>query len=158
QLADWFQRHRAAVTAALGGTLPPDWLDRPAHELIDPRTTTCPPSFRAHRDDIAAAMTALALADNKGPNLAVIQSYTAHSVERLRPDFAATPGTKARNRPVLRSPAPAGGLFSFAGILEFVTAATRVERHLRPGDADFKSLLFVPTGRGRVAGIYDVGV
>lgn len=141
----WFVRHRQDVERALGH-LPDDWMSRPAHELISghPLGST---AFRVTSDDLAAAMVLLAVVDNKGPNLSTIQSYTADSVERANDDAAFVTGIKARNREVLRTPAPAGGIYSYAGLLEFVTAATRVARHFRGQNDDFNRLLFV-TSRG----------
>ncbi|MDQ0259479.1 hypothetical protein [Sinomonas atrocyanea] len=144
----WFIRHRQAVTDGLG-SLPRDWLTVDADRLLGGRTD-CPAAFRVERDDLAAAMVLLALADNKGPNLSTILSYTADSIERVNDDAAFVTGIKARNREVLRTPAPAGGLFSYGGLLEFVTAATRVERHIRNEGEDFDRLLFVCTGKTTV--------
>jgi hypothetical protein len=142
----WFVRHRQDVERALG-YLPDDWMSRPATELINghPRGSI---AFRVTSADLSAAMVLLAVADNKGPNLSTIQSYTADPVERANDDAAFVTGIKARNREVLRTPAPAGGIFSYAGLLEFVTAATRVARHLRGQNKDFDRLLFV-TSRGK---------
>lgn len=140
----WFLRHRNAVADSLG-ELPADWLTRPATELVGEHRFL-PPSFTVTVDELAAAMVLLSLADNRGPNLSVMQSYTADSVERANDDAAFVTGVKARNREVLRTPAPAGGLFSYGGLLEFVTSATRVERHFRSHSNEFDRLLFVPTG------------
>lgn len=143
QLSGWFIRHRDAVKRYLGN-LPHDWMHRPSLIRAD-GVLASREDFRVDRDDLAAAMVALALADNKGPNLSTIRSYTADSVERANDHAAFVTGVKARNRQVLRTPAPAGGLYSFAGILEFVTAATRIERQYRHENQDFDRLLFVPT-------------
>ncbi|MFJ5535108.1 hypothetical protein [Streptomyces sp. NPDC093261] len=146
RIGDWYQRHRAAVRQALGG-LPRDWLHRSATELLVSGKES---AFVVGSADLAAAAALLSLIDNKGPNWSVIVSYTADSVERAGDDAAFATGVKARNRRVQRSPAPAGGLFSYGGLLEFVTAATRVARHLRDDGSDFARLLFVPTEGRRV--------
>ncbi|MGJ9371693.1 hypothetical protein [Nesterenkonia sp. CF4.4] len=151
QIGQWFQRHREAVRIALG-SLPHDWLHRDATQLVPEGTKTCPPSFTVKRDDLAAAMVLLALIDDKGPNLATIQSCTSDSVERASDDTGFVTAIKARNREVLRTPAPAGGLYSYGGLLEFVAAATRVDRMLRSGGTDFDRLLFVATGAITVLG------
>lgn len=149
RVADWFRRHRDGVRQALGGDLPRDWLARPATDLTRVGDKV-PHSLRAWPDDLAAAMVLLALVDDKGPNLSVILSHTADSVERAGEDTAFTTSVKARNRQVLRTPAPASGLFSYGGLLEFVTAATRVDRHLRDDGSDFARLLFVAKGDSAV--------
>lgn len=142
----WYLRHRQAVAEALGH-VPVDWLTLPASELVGRRRrVVVPPSFQVEADDLAAAMVLLALVDNKGPNLSVIQSYTSDSVERANSEAAFVTGVKARNHEVLRTPAPAGGIFSYGGLLEFVTAATRVDRHLRLHGKEFDRLLFVASG------------
>ncbi|NUU06365.1 hypothetical protein [Leifsonia sp. C5G2] len=145
-VGDWFLRHRRDVEMALG-TLPRDWMTRPAQELISGHPHGAA-AFRVTSADLAAAMILLALIDNKGPNLSTIQSYTVDSVERSNEDAAFVTGIKARNHQVLKTPAPAGGIFSYAGLLEFVAAATRVARHLRDQNEDFSRLLFV-TSRGQ---------
>jgi len=149
-VGDWFRRHRDAVRDALGGDLPRDWLRRPAADLLAGVGDTVPESLRAAPADLAAAMVLLSLVDDKGPNLSVIESHTGDSVERAGDDAAFTTSVKGRNRQVLRTPAPAGGLFSYGGLLEFVTAATRVDRHLRDDGSDFARLLFVATGHTAV--------
>lgn len=149
QVGDWFQRHRCAVRDALGSELPRDWLRVPATALVPGAMNQCPDQFRVTPRDLAAAMVLLCLLDDKGPNLSVIQSHTSDSVEASGDDAAFVTSVKARNRQVLRTPAPSGGLFSYGGLLQFVTAATRVERHMRDDGSDFSRLLFVPTGQGR---------
>ncbi|PWB97821.1 hypothetical protein [Homoserinimonas hongtaonis] len=154
QVADWYSRHRKVVGAVLGA-LPKDWLHLSVEDLVIRREFESS-AFRIERGDLAAAMVLLALADDKGPNLATIQSYTSDSVERASEDAAFVNGVKARNRQVLRTPAPAGGLFSYGGLLEFVTAATRVDRHFRDHSEDFDRLLFIPTGGNTVMSAPDV--
>ncbi|MET0886469.1 MAG: hypothetical protein ABWX92_08465 [Mycetocola sp.] len=148
-VADWYDRYRSAITERLGH-LPKRWISLNAQQLIDPETLDCPAEFEVRRDDLAAAMVLLALIDDKGPNLSTIQSYTSASVERASEDAAFVTGVKARNRQILRTPAPAGGLFSYGGLLEFVTAATVVERHFRNSGSGFDTLLFVATGDDHV--------
>lgn len=145
----WFVQHRTAVREALGGDLPHDWMRLPAEDLCDADGTTCPKEFVVLPHDLAAAMVLLSLLDDKGPNLSVIHSHTCDSVEAAG-DAAFVTSVKARNRQVLRTPAPNGGLYSYAGLLEFVTAATRVERHIRDDGSDFARLLFVATGSDTV--------
>lgn len=146
----WYVRHQEAVSEALGG-LPDNWLRIDAALLVPNRTDEgCPPQFEVKQSDLAAAMVLLALIDNEGPNLATIQSYTCDSVERAGDDTSFVTGVKARNRQILRTPAPAGGLYSYGGLLEFVTAATRVDRLFRQHSRNFDGLLFVATGATRV--------
>ena len=138
----WFIRYRAAVTNAFDGDLPRHWLQLDAEQLLEVADSDDPALYPT-RDNLTAAMTLLALADNRGPNLSTIQSYTSTSVERANHDAAFTTGVKARNRTVLRGPAPANGIFSYGGLLEFVAAATLLARHRREGSQDFRRLLFV---------------
>ncbi|WP_284989487.1 hypothetical protein [Arthrobacter sp. efr-133-TYG-120] len=150
-VADWYVRHREAVQAALGN-LPVDWLHADAARFVPEQARETPPQFIVRRKDLAAAMVLLALVDDKGPNLATIQSYTSDSVERSGDMGSFVTGAKARNHQILRSPSPAGGLFSYGGLLEFITAATRVDRMFRNHNADFDRLLFVATGASTVVG------
>ena len=143
-VADWYTRHRSAVAATLGEQRK-DWLTVPAQTLIEAANYS-PTSFKVTISDLAPAMILLSLIDNKGPNLSVMRSYTSDSAERSNNNAGFTTGVKARSKEVLRTPAPAGGLFSYLGLLEFLTAATRVDRHLRQHSDDFDRLLFVPSG------------
>lgn len=145
----WFVQHQNSVRKALGGDLPRDWLRLPAETLCR-GATSLPDDFIVDGRDLGAAMVLLSLIDDKGPNLSVIHSHTSDSVIRAGDDAAFVTSVKARNRQVLRTPAPSGGLFSYAGLLEFVTAATRVERHFRDDGSDFARLLFVATGATKV--------
>ena len=152
----WYARHREAVRTALVG-LPDDWLHVDAALLIpDPTEERCPPQFAVKEADLAAAMVLLALVDDEGPNLATIQSYTCDSVERAGNHASFVTGVKARNRQIPRTPAPAGGLYSYGGLLEFLTAATRVDRVFRNHSLDFNRLLFVATGSPRAMNRDDV--
>lgn len=137
RVGEWWQRYRETVRTALGGDLPADWLRLPAAELLSARRALPSDAVEVGADDLAAAMVLTALLDDKGPNLSVIQSYTADSDERSNDEAAFVTGTKARNREVIRTPAPAGGLVSFGGVLEFVTAATTVARSARARGTDF---------------------
>lgn len=145
----WFVRHQNSVRKALHGDLPGDWLRLPAENLCA-GATSLPNDFRVHARDLCAAMVLLSLLDDKGPNLSVIHSHTSDSVTHAGDDAAFVTSVKARNRQVLRTPAPKGGLFSYAGLLEFITAATRVERYFRDDGSDFARLLFVATGSTKV--------
>ncbi|PZE68770.1 hypothetical protein DEI83_02230 [Curtobacterium sp. MCBD17_021] len=140
-VAAWYTRHRAAVAAALGEQRK-DWLSVPAEILIRAENYSRS-SFFVTIDDLVPAMILLSLVDNKGPNLSVMRSYTSDSVERSNSGAGFATGVKARNKELLRTPAPARGLFSYLGLLEFLTAATRVDRHLRRHSDDFDRLLFV---------------
>jgi hypothetical protein len=155
RVGEWYRRHRAAVESVLGG-LPRDWLDVDVSLLLPDKPQGCPEEFAVNRFDLAAAMVLLALADDKGPNLSVIRSYTCDSLERANDEAGFVSGVKARNREVMRTPSPAGGIYSYGGLLEFVTAATRVDRFYRTQTNDFGRLLFVPTSGSRVLGLKQV--
>lgn len=156
RVGEWYVRHRAAVLDVLGD-LPDDWLRLEASQLVRENLTgECPEPFRVDKADLAAAMILLALIDDQGPNLSTIQSYTCDSVERAGDDASFVTGVKARNKQVLRTPAPAGGLFSYGGLVEFVAAATRVDRLFRGHTVDFDRLLFVATGSSKVMGVPEV--
>lgn len=109
----WFVRHRDAVRHALGGNLPRDWMHVPATDLRGAESPL-PDGFVVTRHDLAAAMVLLSLLDDKGPNLSVIQSHTSDSVEAAG-DTAFVTSVKARNRQVLRSPAPRAGCTRMPG-------------------------------------------
>lgn len=143
-VAAWYTRHRSAVASALGEQRK-DWLTLPAQTIIRAAEYS-PVDFKVTIDDLAPAMVLLSLIDNKGPNLSVMRSYTSDSAERSNTDAGFATGMKARNKEVLRTPAPAGGLFSYLGLLEFLTAATRVDRYFRQHSDDFDRLLFVRSG------------
>ncbi|WP_146242524.1 MULTISPECIES: hypothetical protein [unclassified Curtobacterium] len=144
QVAAWFQRYRRAVQDAYG-SLPQDWLQLDASDLA-PQETALPKRFATTEDELVPAMILLATLDNLGPNLGIIRSFTSDSVERSSEIAGFATGVKARNNQVIRTPAPAGGLFSFVGLLDFVTAATSVDRAFRQHSFDFDRLLFIPTG------------
>lgn len=155
-VGEWYVRHRDAVRNSVG-SLPVNWLRIPAPRLVQREwAEECPREFLVEEQDLAAAMVLLALIDDKGPNLSTIQSYTSDSFERAGEEASFVTGVKARNREVLRTPAPAGGLFSYGGLLEFVTAATRVDRMFRNHDLDFDRLLFVPSGSETVVALPEV--
>ncbi|MDM7885670.1 hypothetical protein QUG92_11200 [Curtobacterium sp. RHCKG23] len=148
RVAAWFQRYRRAVQDAYG-SLPQNWLQLDASDLA-PHDTELPKGFATTEDELIPAMILLATLDNLGPNLAIIRSFTSDSVERSSETAGFATGVKARNNQVIRTPAPAGGLFSFVGLLDFVTAATSVDRVFRQHSFDFDRLLFIPTGADEV--------
>lgn len=150
QVSAWFLRYREAVENAYG-TLPQDWLQLKSSALA-PQAMTLPEAFEVDESDLVPAIILLAVLDNLGPNLSVIRSFTSDSAEQSSETAGYATGVKARNNQVIRTPAPAGGLFSFVGLLNFITAATTVDRAFRQHSFDFDRLLFIPTGANEVLG------
>lgn len=150
RVSAWFLRYREAVQRTYG-TLPKDWLQLEPPALA-PQAVALPQGFEVHEDDLVPAMILLAVLDNLGPNLSVIRSFTCDSAEQSSETAGYATGVKARNGQVIRTPAPAGGLFSFVGLLNFITAATNVDRAFRQHSFDFDRLLFIPTGANEVLG------